>query len=74
MSRCDVGRDSAAYRAVSPRANRWNTLRYSAYALSGFAERVVFYARLLTVGPGSPTYVNVINIHNLDFIWKIVRA
>jgi hypothetical protein len=66
VSRCDVGRDSAAYRAVSPRANRWNTLRYSAYALSEFAERVVFYARLLTVGPGSPTYVNVINIHNLD--------
>jgi hypothetical protein len=29
---------------------------------------------LLTAKPSSPSYVNVINIHNLDFIRKIVRA
>ena len=29
---------------------------------------------LLTGKRGSPSYVNVINIHNVDFMRKIVRA
>jgi hypothetical protein len=35
---------------------------------------VPFCGGFLTAKPSSPNYVNVINIHNLDFIWKIVRA
>jgi hypothetical protein len=31
-------------------------------------------AGFLTAKPSAPSYVNVINIHNLDFIRKIVRA
>jgi hypothetical protein len=38
------------------------------------ATRVPLAAGFLTAKPSSPSYVNVINIHNLDFIWKIVRA
>ena len=69
-SGCDVGRNSAAYCAVSLTQWRVSTggirCAIPPYASLGFAELVVLCARLLTVQPDSPTYVNVINIHNLD--------